>query len=100
MSELFTSVLSADADFSAFFLCCGVALLCGVPIAAAMTFRTKSSRSFLSSLLLLPPAGTRFSALETLALVRIRGDHIYFSFYFILFSAVFVPAPRKVPQGR
>ena len=85
MSELFTSVLSADADFSAFFLCCGVALLCGVPIAAAMTFRTKSSRSFLSSLLLLPPAvcavifvvngnvGTGVAVMGAFSLIRFRS---------------------------
>lgn len=54
MSLLFRSILPDELTLSAYLLCSFCALLCGGMAAAAAAFRSRPSRSYLLSLLILP----------------------------------------------
>ena len=58
MPDLFASVLTGSLTLSTYLLCIGAAFVCGVIVAAASSFRTHMSKSFLVTLILLPPVVT------------------------------------------
>jgi hypothetical protein len=85
MLNLFTSLAGTELTLGTYLLCIGAALLCGVIAAAAALFRSSPSKSFLISLLLLPPivatviamvngsVGTGIAVAGAFSLVRFRS---------------------------
>lgn len=54
MPDIFDTVLIGELTFDAYLLCIAISLLCGVITAAASAIRTRATKSFLISLVLLP----------------------------------------------
>lgn len=85
MPQFFQSILSDELTLSTYLLCSLCALLCGGIAAAAASFRTRPTRSFLLSLLILPVivqtvitmvsgnVGTGIAVAGAFSLVRFRS---------------------------
>ena len=85
MPAIFDSINSGSFSDGGYFICLAAALVCGVITAFAASFRTRSSRSFLSALVLLPMivhtvitmvngnVGTGVAVMGAFSLVRFRS---------------------------
>lgn len=85
MSGIFTSIIEGGITASVYFISTAVALLCGALIALAVMFRSRISRSFFISLILLPAIvetvivmvngniGTGVAVMGAFSLVRFRS---------------------------
>lgn len=85
MSSIFESVLGTEVTLSAYLICLGSALLCGVITAFAAAFKNRISKSFFVSLILLPMIvetvitmvngniGTGVAVMGAFSLVRFRS---------------------------
>lgn len=85
MDALFESILSFDFTAKQYFICLGGALLCGLIAAFAASFRSKISKGFFISLIILPlivhtvitmvngNVGTGVAVMGAFSLVRFRS---------------------------
>lgn len=85
MSELFASILTSPITLGSFLLCIAASLVCGVIAAFAFSFRTQTTRSYITSLILLPAIvcaviamvngnlGTGLAVAGAFSLVRFRS---------------------------
>ena len=85
MPAIFEPINSEAFYDGGYFICLGAALFCGIVTALAASFRTRSSRSFLSALVLLPMivhtvitmvngnVGTGVAVMGAFSLVRFRS---------------------------
>lgn len=85
MPEIFQSITAGTLTLAGYFICFGVAILCGIIIAAASSFRSSVSKGFIASLILLPAIvdtvimlvngnlGTAVAVMGVFALVRFRS---------------------------
>ena len=85
MPDIFTSVIEGSFTLSSYFICLAVAFVCGIVCAAASSFRAHTSKSFISTLVLLPPVvatviimvngnvGTGIAVAGAFSLVRFRS---------------------------
>ena len=85
MPDIFTSVIEGSFTLSSYFICLAVAFICGIVCAAASSFRAHTSKSFISTLVLLPPVvatviimvngnvGTGIAVAGAFSLVRFRS---------------------------
>ncbi|MBO5023799.1 MAG: DUF4956 domain-containing protein [Clostridia bacterium] len=85
MPDLFTSVIVGSLTLSSYLYCVAVSFLCGIICAAASSFRSHISKSFLATLVLLPPVvatvimmvngnvGTGIAVAGAFSLVRFRS---------------------------
>ncbi len=83
--QLFESVIEGNLTAKSYFICLGVALLCGVICAVAATVKSHPTKSFLVSLVLLPmivetvitmvngSVGTGVAVMGAFSLVRFRS---------------------------
>lgn len=85
MSAIFDPINSASLADGGYFICLAVALFCGIVTALAASFRTRSGRGFLTTLVLLPMIvhtvitmvngniGTGVAVMGAFSLVRFRS---------------------------
>lgn len=85
MSAIFEPITTTDMNGGTFFICILMALICGCLVAAAASFRSHPSKSFLVSLILLPTivstviimvngnVGTGVAVMGAFSLVRFRS---------------------------
>lgn len=85
MTNLFASVLAGSFTLSSYLLCIAAAFVCGIIAAAASSFRSRISKSFAITLILLPPVvatvimmvngnvGTGIAVAGAFSLVRFRS---------------------------
>ena len=85
MSELFTSITNGIFTPQKYLICAGCALLCGIIAAFAASFKSHTTKSFIVSLILLPPivqtvimmvngnVGTGVAVMGAFSLVRFRS---------------------------
>lgn len=85
MDKLFASVLTGGITLPIYLTCTGVAFLCGVIVALAASYKNRITKSFLISLILLPPivetvilmvngnVGTGIAVAGAFSLVRFRS---------------------------
>lgn len=85
MSEMFTSITNGVFTPEKYLICAGCALLCGIIAAAAASFRSHTTKSFIVSLILLPAivqtvimmvngnVGTGVAVMGAFSLVRFRS---------------------------
>lgn len=85
MFDIFSSVLGSGVTLTSYIICTMIAFICGIAAAAASCFRQKISRSFMLSLVLLPPIvetviimvngniGTGVAVMGAFSLVRFRS---------------------------
>lgn len=85
MPDLFTSVINGTFDIVSYLLCTGTALVCGIMAALVASYRSRTSKSFLVALVLLPiivetviimvngNIGTGVAVMGAFSLVRFRS---------------------------
>lgn len=85
MPDLFASITNGTVTIENYLICTAVALICGIAAAASAAYRSHISKSFLVSLILLPPIvetviimvngniGTGVAVMGAFSLVRFRS---------------------------